>query len=550
MNDVLKIRSNAQVWLPVIAMIVGCTEADPAAEKAERIRQVMPELVTGELNPGFDTSPDLMSKQLDPGVRVHESANLKVLPNLKSANGGKKWNGLFESEETIEVYPTGLSLQDIPVEERCPDAGPDCTPSDAQLVQAAINDLGSRSVNGTVLLKATNLAGEVMSFNFGFAYPRERICIVDTDVWLYGCLTLPSPAQSGHLELRGEILASGERATIAGGHSPIFFGRASYFVARNLRLEDAWVSGIMVAKQNGSLIKGNEIISTDFNGSAGIGVVKIYGGDADYITGHVVIQDNLIDDTTSISRYFGAIGTLNGFISAEIKDNVILNAADGISVLWFRDDHVVKGNTIVTRNYPAFGWSTAGVTNCRRHPDATVQYKGNIVTAEADGFIVYAQASKGDEGPSEPCPITNSQYNGNDMTMLNVLGDSEPNAAFWIASVVFDDGEIDPEFIGRIQDNEFKDNVINGSSEFAFWAGNYDLAQLFGALLKEELSGNEFTGNDLSGFTLAPDDAWGLPNAHMYFSSTSHDNTYDGCAGETAHEVNPGTNTVKLPSCP
>jgi hypothetical protein len=151
-------------------------------------------------------------------------------------------------------------------------------PLDTHNVQAAVDQ------GGTVLLKATDVTGHPMAFNFG----------------------PPDPVTGGGVALTTDVTILGERVgprmtTIAGGYHPFVGQTPAKTHIEGLDFEAPLAAPIILLASTGAEIVGNHI-----NGVIGIRLrfgtdgdgIDLFGNDDPHnaITGHVRITDNVIEN--------------------------------------------------------------------------------------------------------------------------------------------------------------------------------------------------------------------------------------------------------------
>jgi len=448
-------------------------------------------------------------------------------------------------QETLVIYPTGVAKEDLAPEQRCPNVG--CTPSDAQLVQAAVNDLGLRGVDGTVLLKATNLAGVPTQFNFGLFGPYyENVC-ANGPIPVGVCFSSPYVSgQSGALTFLGETI-DGHQTTIYGGYFALFFARDALFTVKNIKFTDTYLSSIAASKVNGMIVQGNTILRSHYSGAGNTGSItvgKFAHFEAEDTRGHVEYKDNYINAEGGLG-YHNGIMILNTAVTSEVKDNTIVNMSGwGIRNWFFRDDQVIKDNVVIVYNSPTLGeWSDALEVVCDRSTGASVAIvKDNVLTGDSDILSIYSDVPK--TGEIESCPIVNSEFKDNTIIMNNTDsagGRLQPNAGVWVMSIRQHDGST-----GLVANNIFKDNTFVGTNEFAYLFGFSEYGDASNA---EDVYGNVIKDNNYSGFTLAlePDLFYGLMPAHVHFGLSTHDNYYQGKVGEVVDNTGTNNTVVLLP---
>lgn len=511
-------------------MIAGCTgEVDSYEQVKQNLLQQG--LSNGEVNEADLDNWDSPKTQQS-GVVVDENENLVRIDVPLSAKS--TYNVV--TQEAIAVYPTGVARRDLAPEDRCPAV--DCTPTDAQLIQAAVDDLGTRGVSGIIVLKAVNLAGTPMAFNFGNGFNgpnNENVCIYDTQTSGY-CRHVQTVGQSGDLELRGETLATGEQSTVDGGYFAFHFGRNASLTVKNLVFTGFIYSAVTVAKTTGLEIKNNKFYpfySSQITGIIGVGNWG-FGGMA--TTGHAVIKDNYIDGSyghPANAFEATAIYTINHNMTGEIKNNTVLNTGYGPRVQYYRKNWEIKNNVVM-------GVYVGVFVGCDVTDLGTSQLsvqENNISTLDT-GMIIIAQQGKNN---GAQCPVVNSSFNNNKITLAG------PNItpAFLLGGINFD-----PNDPGVVAHNEFKENTILGSSDYVFMLGYKELYGWFGYEVYENVYDNTIENNNLSDFVLLPTPLWyGWPisEAHVFFNSTAHNNAYIGKVGEVVIDNGTNNTVVLLP---
>jgi hypothetical protein len=384
-------------------------------------------------------------------------------------------SGLANAAQTpLIVYPTGTF------------------PLDGKNVQAAVNS------GGTVLLKATNVAGKPTAFNFGSPDPNHggTTCNVD----------------GVRVNITVEVAIIGERlgqhmATISGGCIPFFGQTPVRTKIESIDFEAPVYSAIALVASTGTEIVGNRInrvigvllgIASGLEFSYGDGI-DIFGNNdpQNAITGHVIIADNLIEN---LGAEF-AIGMQLDEVSAEVDitgNTVRFPQSNGDvqtgGIAAFRSHSRVSivGNDVsmgpgTLDSYPSP--IAVGGDN-----DARYVVAFNRVTTNhpnGDGIIVTDGIDDGDSSPTQ-----GAQIFGNRISINSSAGGQSGATYYGLAGV---------DVYGAVNKSLIAANVIRGTSAFAL-----DVAE--GYVSTATSDSDQLLLNDISGHTSLVADIYFGPN--------------------------------------
>jgi Right handed beta helix region len=339
------------------------------------------------------------------------------------------------------VYPTGV------------------WPDDVHNVQVAVN------LGGTVLLKATNTAGQPTAFNFGTpeSLPDRRVFL------------------SIDVSVLGERVGS-NMTTIQGGRSPISCLVPVKSRIQGIDFEGPLHSAILIAASTGSEIIGNRINGvvpdlTPIGFVVGDGLDVL--GDDDSITGKVRVADNVIEN---LHAHFSS-GIQFDRVAAEVEitgNTIHIYQSEGIAATHSHNSVSIETNFIISG--PGNPGSEGNGILIGGDPDAVYHVSRNTVISEnpfADGIILFGGVFFVSEG------TIGAVVEKNNVTMHNSLF-----------------GGI--SLYGRVTDAYVGENTIEGDGAFAL--------QAFGFGPANPTSANRFQGNNISHFTASVADVFFGPN--------------------------------------
>ncbi len=342
-------------------------------------------------------------------------------------------------------------------------------PLDVENVQAAINR------GGTVLLKATNEAGQPTDFNFGTPdpnVPRQGVYLT-TDV-----------------SISGERVGS-HMTTIRGGSMTIFGGVPVKSAIRGIDFEGSQDTPIALIASTGATIEGNIIrglvplprtiywqgetfYTTEVEGvEVGNDVLLEYSIN---ITGHVTVANNVIEMAAGI--FANGINFDDAAADIDVTGNTITflqspgpDQAFGILLYRVHNRANVSKNRITMGPGPADFYNVAGILACGYAEGRYVISSNTIVNEDPNASgIVLCGYLQPDPGPTDGAVVV-----GNHITIPH------GSAADGI------------NFSGEVRNSHVLANTIEGTAEsaVALWGNEY----MGGA------ESNIFAGNDISGLT-------------------------------------------------
>lgn len=367
------------------------------------------------------------------------------------------------------IYPTGVF------------------PDDLNNVQWVLDDLGTRGVDGKIILKATDEAGEPTSFNFGtgdLIGPPES----GGDRWLVEVRSTQSSGQSGNIEVMGEIRGP-HQTTVVGGYLSIYVFREAQFTISGVIFDRAMFAPLIVLSATDVDIKNNvvrDVIAEPF-GQGDLGAQKGVGLWILYTSGDISISNNDIDGVFADSGEGIAIVATTG--NVEIRDNAISNTNRSSILLSQNAGRVTIKNNLIT---PGPG-SEAGifanlglgiVANCQIGPQAMIDIKDNEIRTEgffSSGVLLEGVTLLGFGGPDVECPIMNSTVKNNYIHLEN--GDF----GIYLGSAG-----------GGVSINSIRDNTFTGVANIA---GIFTLVEPFpGSNLPSGIYSNDFRNNKFVNF--------------------------------------------------
>ena len=378
----------------------------------------------------------------------------------------------FEPQPDRVVYPT------------------DQWPADVDNVQAAV------AFGGTVLLKATDIAGRPTAFNFGVfeGDPCQR---------QVGLL--------GDVSLLGET-AGDARTTIRGGYRPVLIGvsgcpgRIAPHSGRT-RVEGITFVGpvqaaIDIYKATDVVIRGNQILDVDARG-IGVGVNVFGGGAQRRITGSVTIEDNIIQfQADPDDDFVHAIVVADVPADVEINRNRILTTQSFTGILVVRQvERTVRiiDNDVAPHPH-APGFEGIGVyiyANDRwdqiRASAPVYEVVGNRVVSESYGIGLVGQRGSID------APLI-------ERNQISIAGDF-PRAEGLA-------------FNGNVSDARIASNRFDGAGAFAIAVYAFEPGQVARA--------NTFVGNNLTQFRAG--------TADVLLDASTFDTVLAGSAGTVIDE--------------
>lgn len=201
-------------------------------------------------------------------------------------------------------------------------------PADVENVQAAVDQ------GGSVLLKATDVDGRPVAFNFGTPVRSpDRVVFLETDVAVVG-----------------ESVSQGQ-TTINGGYIPFFGVTKSHTKIQGIHFDGPLVSAIIIIRSSGSEILDNRISRVvggllPFGLTEGRGIKFLGNSDpAGAITGTVRVAGNVIEDMhadLSDAIVFDAVAAATAIVHNRI-DTV---QSSGILVIESRNTVTIARNSI------------------------------------------------------------------------------------------------------------------------------------------------------------------------------------------------------------
>jgi hypothetical protein len=254
-------------------------------------------------------------------------------------------------------------------------------PADVQNVQAAVD------VGGIVLLKATNVAGQPLSFNYG-----------------------PAVAGSGTVHLTQDVTIIGE--TVAGNATTIIGGNIAFRSYVPLRAEirgiffdGQRVTAAHVRASTGFKFSDNHVARTIPFFDPAFGFPKVQGLwiEGSNLTGPILIEDNLFEDTGWADAGYG-VAVFSDGAPVRIAGNTILGAGfAGILASAFSTSGRPTSEPIVIEdNYiepgpfdPEAPNSGVGIWIVGNFTDAPMTVRGNEVFCEnpfADGVVLFGSS--------------------------------------------------------------------------------------------------------------------------------------------------------------
>ncbi len=414
--------------------------------------------------------------------------------------------------ETHVVYPTGTF------------------PLDVENIQAVIDDLGARGVDGRIILKATDINGFPNEFNFDRFDNGDARGTVYIDGPDYG------KDHRGSVAFIGEEV-DGWRTTIGGGANVISFRRKDFLIVQGIDFIIPFRHAIYVAQSSGAVIRDNFFLFTLSPNDATHAAPIAFDGDVaaskTQITGTIRIIENRVE---SVAYDFFSAGVFLRSTNARIlvSDNDVLFARNGIwnEMSW----GVVRiQNNRIHAISPEPTWYTLGITSaCQLGQDVGSIITDNQILVDAapgnpflsggKGVYLLGQQRMVDDKLLD-CPARNSVVAGNDITISGGLSGIDLLAC----SFGFTPGH------NRVYSNLVYGNVIRGDAFVGIDVGELDI---FFPEDTFDVHHNLFFGNRFEGFTSIGTD--------VFFDVQTRDNVYIG-ESETVNDLGTGNRIVLQP---
>jgi hypothetical protein len=415
--------------------------------------------------------------------------------------------------ETHVIYPTGNF------------------PDDVNNVQQVLDDLGSRGVNGKVILKATNEEGDPTSFNFGTG---DVMLPPEAGGTRWGVEVLGDEYnQSGDIQIQGEVARS-RQTTIHGGYLSIWVVRRARLRISNIFFDGAMLAPVTVLRSSGAWITDNTITNVieepwgigQYGAQKGLGIWVLSASTSDDIVGRVIIRNNHIDGVFADSG--DGIAVLGVDARVEITHNTILNV-NRIGILVPYN----KKRILIAHNFIAPGPGTVGGIfanesfgisfHSPQGPGPSIL--GNEIIGDHPLFLaIQLAAFRFPDTPPEILPLYGALVANNDIQIiqgeLGLLLQSEGEAVHH----------------NTIVGNRIAGNVSDG---FSYGVGIH-AASAYG-LEGSEISDNFLASNDLEDLQVP------AGNPHVILGESTRNNRYVGkCETVWDHGID---NVVRL-SCP
>ena len=323
-------------------------------------------------------------------------------------------------------------------------------PADVLNVRAAVN------AGGTVLLKATDVSGAPLAFNFGPATTAGGRLIVQTDV-----------------EILGETVG-GAMTTIRGGNAPVTGFGPVRLVVRGIHFDGPRAAGVLLLITSGAEITGNRVTNVRgfplFPGvrkGQGIWVTPFLA--LEDIAGTILIADNVVEHVDAESGF--GLALAGSAADMTVARNTIrgVNTAGILAVgnsrpVLVEDNDIAPGPGLFPDATAGNGITADGAFESLGLPPGAPQYiRRNKIVCDnpfADGILVFE--------------VTGSVVTKNDVTMHD---------SFFGGITLFD----------VTSATVVSDNRVSGSGGFAL--------DIFFVGLNEPVNdGNTFTGNNIARF--------------------------------------------------